>query len=158
MTRRSILSLLVAGAGLLVGGVVGIPALVAGFSPVFKRRQTPTWRPVGRLDDFSVGKVSAGFVPIDRAVWPRSFSQQLVFVWRRDAQEVVVFSRSCTDLGCPLNYDPGSGCFLCPCHGGIFGPTGDRLAGPPSAPLLRYSHRVRDGVLEIDLLSIPPAA
>ena len=30
------------------------------------------------------------------------------------------------------------------------------MAGPPNKPLYRYANRVRDGVLEIDLFSLPP--
>jgi len=143
---------------MLVGAVVGLPALIAGLSPALRKRPQENWRPVGRLDAFERGTVSAATTSSDPAVWPRSFSEQTVFVWRRAADELVVFSRSCTDLGCALNHDPGSGCFLCPCHGGIFDQHGERLAGPPQKPMHRYAYRVRDGVLEIDLASIPPSA
>ena len=68
----------------------------------------------------------------------------------------VVFSRVCTDVGCPVTYDRGSACFLGPCHGGIFTQDGTPIHGPPPRPLYRYAARVRDGVLEIDLNSLPP--
>ena len=105
-----------------------------------------------------MGEVQQAYLSVDRAGWPRSFRRQAVFVWQRSESRFVVFSRSCTDLGCPLDYDPGSTCFFCPCHGGIFGQDGERLAGPPNRPMYRYAHRVRDGVLEIDVSSIPPGA
>ena len=142
---------------MLVAGVVGIPALLTGLSPALRPRRE-TWRPVGRLKDFPVGAVHKSVILTDPRVWPRSFGQQAVFVWRRSGDEIVVFSRSCTDLGCPLDYDPGSACFFCPCHGGIFAQDGERLAGPPNGPMYRYAYRVREDVLEIDVFSIPPAA
>ena len=156
-SRRTISGLLVASGSLLAGGVLGIPTLIFALSPVFKRRRE-TWRSLGPLQDFRTGKVSQGVISIDRAAWPRSFGQQAVFVWRRSKEDIIVFSRSCTDLGCPLDYEPGSGCFLCPCHGGIFAQDGQPLAGPTQSPMHRYSHRVRAEVLEIDIASIPPAA
>ena len=57
-----------------------------------------------------------------------------------------------------MRYDPGSTFYYCPCHGGIFNQAGDPVAGPPARPLYRLATRVRGGVLEIDLTSIPPAA
>jgi menaquinol-cytochrome c reductase iron-sulfur subunit len=158
MTRRSFFGLLVTGGSVIVAAIVGIPALISGLSPALQGRRRDVWRPVGRLEDFPRGEVQPAYLSVDRAGWPRSFRQQAVFVWRRSEANLVVFSRSCTDLGCPLDYDPGSTCFFCPCHGGIFAQDGERLAGPPNGPMFRYSHRVRDGVVEIDVSSIPPGA
>jgi menaquinol-cytochrome c reductase iron-sulfur subunit len=79
-----------------------------------------------------------------------------VFVWRETADRLVVYSRNCTDLSCPVTWDEGSGWFYCPCHGGIFNQQGEPVAGPPNRPLYRYATRVREGVVEIDLKSLPP--
>jgi menaquinol-cytochrome c reductase iron-sulfur subunit len=167
MKRRTAAGLLVAGGSALVSGVVGIPTFIAGLSPAWQSRPE-NWRPLGQLRDFPVGKVSPGRVARDREAWPRTYGDLLVFVWRATEDELVVYSRSCTDLGCPLEYEAGSGCFLCPCHGGIFDRSGRRLAGPPKSPMHRYAHRLRgaglddarqeDAVLEIDVASLPPAA
>jgi menaquinol-cytochrome c reductase iron-sulfur subunit len=158
MTRRIFFGLLVTGGAVLVAGVVGIPAFLSGLSPALQSRRREAWRSVGRLSDFPSGAVSVGVIPADRDVWPRSLPRQAIFVWRRSEADLVVFARSCTDLGCPLDYDPGSTCFFCPCHGGIFAQDGERLAGPPNGPMIRYAHRVHDGNLEIDVSSIPPGA
>lgn len=158
MTRRTFFGFLVAGGAAIVAGIVGIPALITGLSPAFQPRRREAWRPVGSLEEIPVGEVWPAQLPADREGWPRSFRQHAVFVWRRSEDDLVVFSRSCTDLGCPLDYDPGSACFFCPCHGGIFARDGERLAGPPDRPMYRYDHRVKGGVLEIDLSSIPPGA
>ena len=157
MNRRTVSGLLVMGGSALAAGVVGIPALIASISPALRSRRE-SWRPVGVLSRFPNGKVTRGIVLPDRDAWPRAFGEQAVFVWRRSESDFVVFSRSCTDLGCPLDYEPGSGCYLCPCHGGIFAPDGRRLAGPTKSPMHRYAHRIRAAVLEIDVASIPPAA
>jgi menaquinol-cytochrome c reductase iron-sulfur subunit len=150
--------MLVTAGSLVAGGIVGIPALLAGLSPIFRASQRSSWRPLGQIHEFPIGAVSDGELLGRRDTWPRTFSRAAVFVWRRSEPEIVVFSRSCTDLGCPLTYDRGSTCFLCPCHGGIFRQDGERLAGPPGKPMHRYAHRVRDGALEIDVNSVPPAA
>jgi len=157
MTRRTLIGMLAAGGAMLISSIVAIPTFLSGVSPALRSRRSD-WRSVGRAEEFAVRAVRPTFAASDPHAWPRSAADDTVFVWRKSEAEFVVFSRSCTDLGCPLDHDPGSGCFFCPCHGGIFAYDGSRLAGPPNGPMHRYAHRVRNGVLEIDLSSIPAAA
>ncbi|HZK49654.1 MAG TPA: ubiquinol-cytochrome c reductase iron-sulfur subunit [Thermoleophilia bacterium] len=44
-------------------------------------------------------------------------------------------SRVCTHLGCIIKWQPDDTRFFCPCHAGVFSPTGQVLAGPPPSPL-----------------------
>ncbi len=155
MERRRFLQLIVGGAAALVGGVLGIPGLLTALSPALRRGRGPVWVPVGNLDAFPEGQVRPALVSIPRSDWNQALRSRAVYVSRVDG-EAVVFSRSCTDLGCPVQWDEGSGWFLCPCHGGIFSQDGRPQAGPPSRPLYRYATRVEGGVLEIDLRSVPP--
>ena len=157
MNRRTVSGLLVVSGTALVASAVGIPGIIAAISPAWLPRRE-TWRPVGELSKFPTSKVSQATVLPDRDVWPRTFGELVVFVWRQSDSDFVVFSRRCTDLGCPLDHEPGSGCYLCPCHGGIFAPDGQPLAGPSNTPMHRYTHRIRAEVLEIDIASIPLAA
>lgn len=157
MTRREMLKrLLQAGAG-LVALVLGFPALVLSLAPLGDRRQA-VWRSLGSLASFPVGGVQLAKVTLPHPDWVESPIAQGVYVWRLTSDEVVVYSRSCTDLGCPLNWDPGGEVFLCPCHGGIFAKDGQRMAGPPKLPMYRYLTRIREGLLEIDLRSVPTEA
>jgi menaquinol-cytochrome c reductase iron-sulfur subunit len=158
MTRRTVFGLLVASGAAAAAGLIAIPAMIMGFSPVLRKDRRSIWRLVGALSDFPVGEVQHARLAHDRTTWPRPIRQRAVFVWRKSETDCVVYSRSCTDLGCPLDYEPGSGCFFCPCHGGIFNQHGQRLAGPPDRPMFRYAHRIRDGLVEIDLTSVPPSA
>lgn len=155
MKRRSFIGMLVAAGGAVVAGIVGIPTLMSGLSPAIRGRRGEVWRAIGRLEDFPVGTIREAQFAMDRSGWPRSFRRHAVYIARQLDESVVVFSRACTDLGCPLDYDAGSACFFCPCHGGIFGRDGQRLAGPPDRPMDRYDLRIRDGVVEIDLASVP---
>jgi menaquinol-cytochrome c reductase iron-sulfur subunit len=158
LKRRTFVGLLVAGSSAIVAGLISIPVFLASLSPAFQPRRRVTWQPVGWLKDFAIGEVHERLIEVNGNAWPRTFRQQAVFVWRRSETDIIVFSRSCTDLGCPLDYDAGSTCFFCPCHGGIFTQNGEHLAGPPNRPMYRYEHRVRAEMLEIDVASLPPAA
>lgn len=157
MKRRSFFSFLIVGGGFLVAGIAGVPSLITALSPALKRREEELWVPVGALDEFPAGDMSKAVFETPRDDWDRSLREKGVFIWRPSEreEEIVVFSRNCTDLSCPVTWDPGSGWFFCPCHGGIFSKDGENRAGPPDRPLYRYANRVRNGMLEIDLRSLP---
>jgi menaquinol-cytochrome c reductase iron-sulfur subunit len=156
MTKRSFSKLVVAGVGFVISGVVGLPAILAALSPSLKRRPGENWQPVGNVDDYPLGEVVKAVVPVPRSDWAAALRERGVFVLREAGDRIVVFSRNCTDLSCPITWDPGSHWFFCPCHGGIFSKEGEPKAGPPKRPLYRYATRMRDGLLEIDLNSVPP--
>jgi menaquinol-cytochrome c reductase iron-sulfur subunit len=156
MNRRSLLATWLGAGGALLSALVAVPALLSVGSPLWRKRSGEAWRAVGPLEDFPVGQVTKGIVQVDRGDWANSLEVKAVYVWRKSAAETVVFSRNCTDLSCPVHFDSGSECFFCPCHGGIFAKDGTPMAGPPRVPLYRYQNRLRDGVLEIDLYSLPP--
>lgn len=155
MDRRTLLGWVVKGIGAAVGGILAVPAVITVLSPV-KERRIETWVPVGPVESYAPGTVTRANVPIPRDDWAATPAEKAVYVYRRSAQEVIVYSRNCTDLSCPLTFDEGSNWFYCPCHGGIFCQDGNPKAGPPSRPMYRYAVRLRDGVLEIDLNSLPP--
>jgi Rieske Fe-S protein len=153
MDRRKFLAGVVSGTSLVAASAVVGPVVLSSLSPLKEASSTEDWRVLGPITQFPPEQVT-------RAEIPQAAGEQItrlsVYVWRRSPEEIVVYSRSCTDLGCPIKWDPGSLWFYCPCHGGIFDQDGQRRAGPPKRPLWRYANRVRDGVLEIDLRSVPP--
>lgn len=149
---------IVRGMGAVTAGLVLVPGVGTLLSPVLRRPRGPDWRPVGPVDRFPVGQVTEGTVVLRQGAGASALAVRSVFVSRRAPGEVVVFSRSCTDLACQVTWDGGSEWFFCPCHGGVFSKEGVPMAGPPPRPLWRFAHRIRDGVLEIDLDSVPPVA
>ena len=156
MTRRKLLGLLVNGIGVVVAAIVGIPAMISAVSPVIRRDPTPLWVSVGRAEAFPVGSTTRVPVEIPRPDAAQELREKGVYVWRPFEQEFVVFSRNCTHLSCPVLFSPGSRWFYCPCHGGIFAQDGTPMLGPTNTPLYRYALRLRDGVIQIDLNSLPP--
>lgn len=156
--RRTFLRVAVLGTGAVVtAGLIGTTAGLV-LAPVWAGRGDPTWVPVGPLDRFAVGEVTKAVVQVPRDDWAESLRARGVFVWRAAPEETVVYSRACTDLGCPVTWDPGSSWYFCPCHGAIFDREGVPQKGPPKRPLHRYATRVENGELQIDLNSVPPLA
>lgn len=154
VSRRFALNVLIGVGTTAAAAVVGIPVLATGLSPALGPIGE-NWQPVGPLAAFPPGAVTPAQVPVPRDDWTKGLRAKAVYVWRTGSEEAVVYSRNCTDASCPVVFDAGSDCFLCPCHGGIFLKDGTPIHGPPPRPLDRYATRVRAGVLEIDLNSLP---
>ena len=157
--RRTFLMRVVQVAGGLLAASVALPMLAVGLAPAWRRQGGERWFALGPLTDFAPGSVRAVAVHEPHRDSGAAQAQPLrsVYVWRKSADEVVVYSRACTDLGCPLTFDGGSRWFYCPCHGGIFSLDGEPKAGPPDRAMHRFTTRLRDGVLEIDVHSVPVA-
>ena len=158
MDRRKFLTRTVQTGTTFVAVGLAAPAVITVLSPVLKKERTPKWTQVGVVESFPPDSTKAALIEVERADWARSLRTQLLYVRRSKAGEFEVFSRNCTDLSCPVLWDPGSETFQCPCHGGIFNYEGEPMAGPPSRPLYRYDHRVVNEVLEVDVNSVPPIA
>jgi menaquinol-cytochrome c reductase iron-sulfur subunit len=157
MERRTIFKWVSAGIGLTVAGVVGIPSLISGLSPMWTsggKRQI--WQSIGIVAAYPLGVMRRVIVTLPVETWNETLRNRLVYAWRPSLKEVLAFSPSCTDLGCPLTFDTGSEWFFCPCHGGIFDKYGRRRAGPPNRSMYRYDYRIIDNEILIDLYSTPP--
>jgi Rieske Fe-S protein len=63
----------------------------------------------------------------------------------------MVFSATCSHLGCLVNYHKEKREFICPCHGGRYDLTGKNIAGPPPAPLTRLPIKVQDGMIFVGI-------
>ncbi len=88
--------------------------------------------------------------------WYRRIEQQIVYI-RADKENPsapLVLSGKCSHLGCTVAWDESrgeSGEFVCPCHGGRFGPDGKVLGGPPPAALARIPAELRGGDVYVRL-------
>jgi len=96
----------------LAGLALFWPRKVQGFGSVIR---------AGRIQDFEVGSVTRfrdGKFYLSRL--PEGF---IALYWK------------CPHLGCTVPWDPSRGQFACPCHGSIYEPTGQNVAGPAPRPM-----------------------
>lgn len=97
----------------------------------------PVWRyllpgeKVGGEEKIPIAKAD---IPLGQAHF-FSFRGQPAVVLQLASGQFVAFSAVCTHLGCIIQWQPGKGEFLCPCHAGRFGTDGQVLGGPPPKPL-----------------------
>jgi cytochrome b6-f complex iron-sulfur subunit len=90
----------------------------------------------GRLEEFGPGTVS-------------HVSSGQFYISRID-EGLLAMSHRCTHLGCTVPWIEAEGRFNCPCHGSIFNPRGEVLAGPAPRPLDLFAIEIRDGEVWVD--------
>jgi Rieske Fe-S protein len=54
----------------------------------------------------------------------------------------IVLSRTCTHLGCLVEYHHAQLLLICPCHAGTYDLEGNVLSGPPPKPLTAIPFRI----------------
>jgi Rieske Fe-S protein len=68
------------------------------------------------------------------------------------AEDFIALSSTCPHLGCQVRWEGSNNRFFCPCHNGVFDPTGVAIGGPPAEAgqsLAQYPLRVESGLLHI---------
>ena len=70
------------------------------------------------------------------------------------ASGLAALGTTCSHLGCGVSWNGVRKAFLCPCHGGVYGPGGEVLAGPPPKPLTRLPLVVSGGRLQLDAAAL----
>ena len=130
VTRREFARYLVAGAGAMAAGNVGLAIWT-------QLRSVNTGRPraIVALGQVPVGETHLFSYPTD--------ADPAILV-RLAEREVVAFSQKCTHLGCVVFYEAEEERWHCPCHEGNFDVrTGAVLSGPPPRPLGRIEVEIR---------------
>ena len=134
--------------GGLTAALASLPAIRLIFAPLSARRGEETWIKIGPATDFGSDRKDREYVYDRREGWYRAHLVRRVSVGK-DAEDWVVFSTSCTHLGCGVTWRPESRTFFCPCHNGEFNADGSVKTAPPTRPLQRLETRVRNGQLEV---------
>ena len=132
VTRREFARYLVAGAGVMAAGNLGIAAWTQ-----LRAINTGEPRQVVALADVAIGGTHLFRYPTDA---------DPAILLRVADREVVAFSQKCTHLGCVVFYEAEEERWHCPCHEGNFDVrTGAVISGPPPRPLGRIDVEIRDG-------------
>jgi menaquinol-cytochrome c reductase iron-sulfur subunit len=149
LSRRALLSRVSIGLSGLAGAVVSVPILAYLLSPLINP-PPQTWRDLGSVDTFAIGQtVKVDVEEPSPLPWAGRTARTAAWVRRTGDTSFTVFAVNCTHLGCPVNWVPNAGLFLCPCHGGVYNADGQVVAGPPPRALFTYQVRVQDGHVQI---------
>ena len=133
----------------LVGGYGGFAA-VAGRYLYPARTGEVVWQFVSEVAGIEVGQ----------AIRYRGPSGETINIARQarngDAGDFIALSSTCPHLGCQVRWEGQNNRFFCPCHNGVFDPSGKAIGGPPGEAgqfLPRYELKVESGMLHI---AVPP--
>src|SRR5215469_9520452 len=124
-------------------------------------KRKPPWVPLGPVDQFLDDETHR--VIFDNPLsteWDGITASTRVFVRYQGRDDkgddtFLVLSDNCAHLGCPVEWFPQSGLFMCPCHGGVYYENGERASGPPPRGLYHCVWQVRDEQLEIQAPHYP---
>jgi len=144
MNRRSLLAVL---SGAIAAFWAGSVAAIAGAyasTPLFtasKRREVSLGE---------VGALQSDFRGVDvkdrtNDGWYSHDESIRLYARLDESGAPIVFSGTCTHLGCTVQWDDADQVFRCPCHGGVYAKDGTVTAGPPPRPLTQLRADVRDG-------------
>jgi Rieske Fe-S protein len=133
----------------IVGGYGGFAA-IAGRYLYPARTGEVLWQFVAEVAGIEVGE----------ALLYRGPSGETINITRRarngDAEDFIALSSTCPHLGCQVRWEAQNDRFFCPCHSGVFEPSGVAIEGPPAEAgqsLGRYELKIERGTLRI---AVPP--
>ena len=110
-----------------------------------------SWCDVGKLEDFqSLNAPVARVIDIQTTEgWRSSAVQNSVYVVPSGSGNLKVLSSVCPHLGCAVRWVEKQDRFICPCHGGTFTKSGERVSGPPLRPMDELESKLENGVLKV---------
>jgi menaquinol-cytochrome c reductase iron-sulfur subunit len=152
ITRRSFYVAALYGIWTIIGGALGLPALLyLLLPPRLKRMQE--WTPVGDIGGLAPDQpVEMAFRQNRADGWKINSEKLTAWVVKRPDRSVLAFGPQCTHLGCAYRWEEGRNEFVCPCHNSIFSVDGKVLSGPAPRPLDRYDIRVEGNKLLVGAL------
>jgi|SRR5690625_3037503 len=149
--QLSYIGLATAGMGGFLGGVLSFRQAsgVNHTEDVF-HRMSPGWHSIGRLEDFTQGKLQksqVGQVPVTVYRYRNGGSES--------SDQILVLADACSHLSGPLSEgtlldsNTDSPCVQCPWHGSVFSlRDGQVMRGPATARQPSFDTRIQNGVVE----------
>jgi Rieske Fe-S protein len=156
VTRRGLMTAGALGVGGLATMAFGLPALGFALGPNFSQTEPHRWQDVGPEEDFGTQAYVQKIIDLIPDV--ADSGKTTINVRKTDPakddkklqdQPYVAISNRCMHLGCPVRYVQAAQRFICPCHGGVYGPNGEVTGGPPVRPLDRFYTKVENGRVQV---------
>lgn len=142
LSRRDFIKVTAGIVGGTIGAAIGLPAVAYLLQPALRSGGKEAWIPIGKLENMEIGKpYPFTFTRIQVNGWERTANSYGGFALRRSESpdDILILSGTCTHLACHVNWKEDIQHYVCPCHDGHFGLTGEVLAGPPPRPLDSYN-------------------
>ncbi len=145
-TRRRFLKVAIAVLASLNALILGIPFVKTLISSALRRKAD--WSKVAEINSLPEGQpVELKFATTAEDAYQRANILYSVWVVKRSAEELVVFSPICPHLGCHYLWNAKIERFACPCHASVYSIDGKVLYGPAPRPLDTLPYKIENGVL-----------
>jgi len=129
----------------LVGGYGGLGAIAVRYL-----------YPAGAADVAWQYVVEEDAVGVGESILYRGPSGETINIARQGrgggVDDFIALSSTCPHLGCQVRWEGQNDRFFCPCHNGVFDPSGKGIGGPPGdagQSLAAYPLKVEGGLLHI---------
>ncbi|MHB8753422.1 MAG: QcrA and Rieske domain-containing protein [Candidatus Acidiferrales bacterium] len=156
-SRRSFLGVLLGLALAFVAALLAIPVLRFVFYPLRAKSKSSGWSAAG-----SSSEATTAIAPLSRALdmkqrdgWLETDTNPLIYLIRK-GNKVQALSAICPHLGCTVPWDAAQKEFVCPCHGGTFGPDGSYRSGPPRRGMDTLDTKVANGQVMVKYQTFRP--
>lgn len=154
VSRRDFIKVTVAAIGGIIGAVIAIPSIAYLLSPALQKRDDTGTIDLGPLENYPIGAPTRFETTLTKVNgWERTGTIYGLFVYRKNENEVRVFSDVCTHLACRVSWHADQKHYISPCHDGHFDMIGNVVSGPPPRPLDEYVTRIENGNL---IAQLPP--
>ncbi len=156
-SRRSFLGVLLGLASATVAALLAVPVVRYLLYPLTAASAATDWSAAGPLSE-----ATAATGPLRRTLqvkqqdgWRKTESTPTVYLVKTGTT-VQALSAICPHLGCILPWDASRKAFVCPCHGGVFGPDGAYRAGPPRRGMDTLETHVTGGTVMVKYQTFRP--
>jgi cytochrome b6-f complex iron-sulfur subunit len=112
-----------------------------------KKNSTNSASPQGPTVNFQIDMNQVGYTSLK--TMGNAISANGVLIVNTGNGGYTAIAQTCTHNGCKVGYNKSGNNFLCPCHNGMFDINGKVMAGPPPAPLKKYTVTNNSDVLTI---------
>jgi menaquinol-cytochrome c reductase iron-sulfur subunit len=149
--RRSFVLALFSLSGAAVGALLAIPLVRFLIYPMRKGDTGTAWSDVGPVQDFSsLAAPTSKTITLERRdAWQTTSAQTAVYVLPSKDGQFTILSPICPHLGCSIRWVGAEDKFVCPCHGGVFTATGERISGPPPRSMDTLDSKIENGILKV---------
>jgi menaquinol-cytochrome c reductase iron-sulfur subunit len=139
----------------VISAAIAIPSIAYFLAPALEEVEDTDSIALGPLENYPIGVPTRfDFTRTRVNGWERTATNYGLYVYRKNEQEVHVFSDICTHLGCKVTWHEDQKHYISPCHDGHFDIDGSVVSGPPPRPLDIYAARIEDGELFVQLPAI----
>jgi Rieske Fe-S protein len=154
-SRRRVLEVAAAGAGLAAAGIAVSPLVVASCEPLGEAAPEAPWVDVAGEREIAASPLKAMLhVPVRDGYLVTLVDAGAVWLQRKPSREIFALSATCPHLGCGIGLAAHG--FACPCHESRFALDGSCLAGPAPRAMDPLPLKVESGRVLVQAVRFAP--